>query len=324
MFHSRENCLYLIVPCYEEEQVLELTNKRLIAKCEQMIEEGIVNEHSKILYVDDGSKDGTWEIIKSLGRAYPNRVSGIRLARNEGHQNALMAGMRTAYEYADIVISIDADLQQDIEVLDEFVEKYLSGNDIVFGIRKSRSSDGILKKGTALLFYKLMNWLGTNTIPNHADYRLMSKNALNALFQYKETQLFLRGIIAGMGFQTDKVYFDVKEREAGKSKYTLRKMFVLAINGITSLSIRPLHIVFWTGLISILISLFMIIRNVYIWSLGIAVQGWASILCSLWFLGGAILVALGIIGEYVGKTYMESKERPLYYIKEGCNLDEQN
>lgn len=316
-------CLYLVVPCFNEEEIIENTNYVISQKLQELIEKGIINSNSKVLYVDDGSKDSTWKKIQKISQ--DNKfVTAIRLARNEGHQNALMAGMRCAYDYADIVITIDADLQQDINALEEFILKYHSGKDIVFGIRNSRKTDGLIKKVTAIAFYRLMKLLGTDTITNHADYRLMSHDALTALFEYRETQLFLRGIIASMGFETDVVKFDVQERKAGKSKYSMWKMITLALNGITSLSIRPMHLVFYLGVTALLISTGMIIYNIYIYSQGIAVQGWASLLCSIWFLGGLTLASIGIIGEYIGKTYMETKQRPLYFIKEKVNLNEQS
>lgn len=292
MIYSRKNekdmvCLFLVVPCYNEEEIIEDSNKKIINRLHRLIEAKVIDQSSRVLYVDDGSRDRTWELIRKLSSENADYISAIRLARNEGHQNALMAGMQAAYEHCDVVVTIDADLQQDIEVLDEFIQKYKEGNEIVFGIRKSRNTDTFGKKISANLFYHFMNFLGTKTIKNHADYRLMSKMALTALFEYGETQLFLRGIIATMGFKSDTVYFEVKQRTAGKTKYSLGKMLSLAINGITSLSIKPLHMVFYLGIGVLFISIIMIIRNLYIWSTGIAVSGWTSILCSLWALGGA-------------------------------------
>lgn len=317
--------LYIVIPCFNEQDVIRNTNQKVLCKLCSMINNGIISEKSGILYVDDGSQDNTWNYIKEFVTEYEKQnmeasgrgnIKGIKFARNEGHQNALMAGMKYIYKISDVVITIDADLQQDIGVLDRFVEKYEKGSDIVFGIRNSRDTDKWGKKISASLFYKLMKGLGTKTIPNHADYRLLSRKAMENLFQYGETQLFLRGIIADMGFRTSEVYFDVKEREAGESKYTLGRMIHLAMNGITSLSVKPLHLVFNLGAVAVIISLFMIIYNVLMWGKGITVQGWTSILCSLWLIGGVILVSLGVIGEYIGKLYLEEKKRPLYFIEE--------
>ena len=313
-------CLYIVVPCYNEEEVIESSNNILLGRLQELQDKGLIAKQSKILYVDDGSKDATWEkIIKMADER--KEICAVRLAKNEGHQNALMAGMKAAYEKADIVLTIDADLQQDVNVIEQFLEKYAAGSDIVFGVRNSRDTDGIFKKMTANIFYGLMKLLGTKTIRNHADYRLMSHNALEALFEYRETQLFLRGTVASMGFKTDTVYFDVKKRMAGKTSYSLGKMLTLAFSGITSFSIRPIHAVFGMGIITTIIGIAMIIYNIWVYIQGATVPGWTSILCSLWFLGGVMLISQGIIGEYVGKTYMETKQRPLYFVKEKINID---
>lgn len=327
--------LYLVVPCYNEQDVIRETNDKLLKKLKSMTADGIISGQSGILYVDDGSQDCTWKYIREFALAAKNsigggisgsisggNVKGIKFSRNEGHQNALMAGMTYIHNIADIVITIDADLQQDIEVLDQFVRKYEEGNDIVFGIRNSRNTDNWLKKFSASLFYKIMMILGTRTIPNHADYRLISSRALDNLLEYKETQLFLRGLVADLGFRTAEVYFDVKPRAAGESKYTIRKMIRLAMNGITSLSIKPLHFVFDLGVAAIIISVLMIIYNIKMWIKGAVVQGWTSILCSVWMIGGVVLVGMGIIGEYLGKLYLEEKKRPLYFIEEEVGTEE--
>lgn len=319
---NKEICLYLVVPCYNEEEILEETNCELASKLQSMISEKQISSESKILYVDDGSKDNTWEILKEICAKQSTMTTAIRLSRNEGHQNALMAGMSIAYKYADAVITIDADLQQDIDVLGEFVKKYIGGADIVFGIRNSRKEDGFFKKTSASLFYMIMRWFAKDTIPNHADYRLLSHNAMMALFEYNETQLFLRGLISSMGFDTDTVIFNVRQRKAGKTKYSISKMLTLAVNGITSLSIKPIHLVFGMGLIALLVSAGMIVYNISIYLNGIAVPGWTSQLCSTWLLGGLILISIGIVGEYVGKTYMEAKRRPLWFIREAININE--
>ena len=250
-------------------------------------------------------------------------IHGIRFSKNEGHQNALYAGYLTGYRAGcDAVISIDADLQQDVDAIEDFIAEYKNGSDIVLGIRKSRSSDGYLKKITAELFYSIMNTLGTKTIRNHADYRLLSRRAVDCLSEYGETQLFLRGLISSMGLVQSRVYFEVKEREQGRSKYSIKKMLNLAFNGITSFSIKPMHMIFCCGMATMLTSVVMIIYNVVVWYKGTAEPGWASILCSIWFLGGMNFTFLGVIGEYIGKAYMEIKHRPLYFVKERFNLDE--
>lgn len=314
-----------VVPCYNEEKIIEQTNAVLVGKMEELIHKSAVSAKSRILYVDDGSKDSTWLRIKKIALQNPDRISAIRFARNEGHQNALLGGMKEAYAYADFVITLDADLQQDLSVLEQFIAKYDEGKDIVFGIRTSRKTDSILKKTTAELFYGIMKILGTGTIPNHADYRLMSRDALAALFAYQETQLFLRGIIASMGFDTDFVMFEVHERVGGgKTRYSLHKMLRLAFNGITSMSIRPMQAVFAMGVIAFGISMIMIIYNISVYIKGITVPGWTSSLCSVWFLGGCNLIGTGMLGEYVGKTYLETKRRPMYFIKERIHPDEQD
>lgn len=314
--------IIIVIPCYNEEEALPTTIAALSEKLRCLKEEGAVSGQSGLLFVDDGSSDATWEIIRRGGEAEP-ALSGIRLSKNVGHQNALMAGMKCAFDArADGVITIDADLQQDIDAMDEFIRKYKDGADIVCGIRTSRDRDGFLKRTTAGVFYGLMRFLGTNVIENHADYRLLSREALGALLEYSETQLFLRGSILELGFRIEYVYFYVKERTQGKSKYSPSKMFSLALNGITSFSIRPMHFICYCGLIVMLISIGMIIYNIAIWAKGIAVPGWSSILCSIWFLGGLVLFFLGVIGEYLGRTYMEVKRRPLFHIWERVNIDE--
>lgn len=315
-------CLFLVVPCYNEGEALPETGKSIIEKLNSLVEGECIAHNSGILFVDDGSADNTWQLICTLGERYPF-VHGISFSKNEGHQNAVYAGYCTSYKLGcDAVISIDADLQQDIDAINLFINEYMKGADIVFGIRNSRSSDSVFKKISADLFYNLMNCLGTSTIRNHADYRLLSRQAIEALMEYGESQLFLRGLISSMGMVQAKVYFDVKKREKGKSKYSLRKMLNLALNGVTSFSIKPMHIIFCVGLITMLLSIVMIVYNVAIWYSGVAVSGWASILCSIWLLGGLNFVFLGAIGEYIGKAYLEVKHRPLYFVKAGVNIHE--
>lgn len=309
------NTLYLVLPCYNEEEVLNSTAKTLQQKLVTLINSNRISPNSKILFVNDGSRDNTWNLIKSLS-SEDTMFCGISLAHNAGHQNALLAGLMTAREYADIVISIDADLQQDINAIDLMLDKYEEGCEIVYGVRNARDTDSLFKKTTALAFYRIMNMLGSSTIKNHADYRLMSKKALHALSEYQEVNLFLRGLIPLLGFKTDIVYFDVKERTAGQSKYTLSKMLSLALNGITSFSIKPIRIITFIGIAVFLISIVMIIYSITMHVTGQTIPGWTSTLCTTWSIGGLQLLALGIIGEYIAKIYIEVKHRPLYYIEE--------
>lgn len=314
--------LYMVVPCYNEEELLLDTGHKLWKKIEELVGKGLIDEDSRVLFIDDGSSDDSWSLIKDLGDQ-SNVFQGIRFSRNEGHQNALLGGYHYAYHLgADAVISIDADLQQDINAVDEFMQANINGYDIVYGIRRSRSTDGILKKITAHCFYCIMDVLGAGIIRNHADYRLLSRRALKALLEYDEKMLFLRGMVRILGFKETKVYFDVKGREKGKSKYSISKMFSLALNGITSFSIKPIRIIFYIGILIMFVSIAMVAYDIVIWMRGIAVAGWASILCSLWMLGGLNFIFLGVIGEYIGKVYMESKHRPLFHVRERMNIDE--
>ena len=309
------NTLYIVVPCYNEEEVLPETSKRLRAKLEQLMAEEKISPHSRILFVNDGSKDKTWELISQLHHDCP-LFCGVDLSRNRGHQNALLAGLMTAKDRADMVISMDADLQDDIGAVDEMVDKYLDGVDIVYGVRSSRKTDTFFKRFTAEGFYRLMNAMGAESVFNHADYRLMSKRALEGLAQFKEVNLFLRGIIPMIGYRTDTVEYERGERFAGESKYPLKKMLSFALEGITSLSVKPLRLITGLGFLVFAISIIMIIYNIVQWAIGHTVAGWASLSCSVWLIGGLILLSLGVVGEYVGKIYMESKERPRFIIRE--------
>ncbi len=309
------NTLYIVVPCYNEEEVLPETAKRLRAKLEQLMSEGKVSGDSRILFVNDGSKDRTWELISQLHQDCP-LFCGVDLTRNRGHQNALLAGLMTARERADMVVSMDADLQDDIDAVDAMVDKYLDGVDIVYGVRSSRKKDSFFKRTTAEGFYRLMNAMGADTVFNHADYRLMSRRALDGLAQFKEVNLFLRGIVPMIGYRTDTVEYERGERFAGESKYPLKKMLSFALEGITSLSVKPLRMITGLGFLIFLASLVMIVYNIVQWAIGNTVTGWASLACSVWLIGGLILLALGVIGEYLGKIYMESKERPRFLIRE--------
>ena len=309
------NTLYIVVPCYNEEEVLPETSKRLRAKLEGLMEAEKISPHSRVMFVNDGSKDRTWELISQLHADCP-LFCGVDLSRNRGHQNALLAGLMTAKERADMVISMDADLQDDIDAVDEMVDKYLDGVDIVYGVRSSRKTDTFFKRFTAEGFYRLMNAMGAESVFNHADYRLMSKRALEGLAQFKEVNLFLRGIIPMIGYRTDTVEYERGERFAGESKYPLKKMLSFALEGITSLSVKPLRLITGLGFLVFVVSIIMIIYNVVRWAAGATVTGWASLSCSVWLMGGLILLALGVVGEYIGKIYMESKERPRFLIRE--------
>ena len=305
--------LYLVVPCYNEEEVLHETSKRLLEKITGMMEKGIINNKSKILFVNDGSKDKTWSIIEELHEKN-NIFSGINLSRNRGHQNALLAGLMTAKEYADMTISLDADLQDDIDVIDKFVMEYYSGSDVVYGVRSSRKTDTFFKRTTALGFYKFMNVLGADTVYNHADYRLMSKRALEGLSQFKEVNLFLRGLVPLVGYKHSIVEYERHERFAGESKYPLKKMITFALDGITSLSIKPIRIVTGLGFLICCFSFIALIYSIVMKLMGNTVTGWTSITLSIWMLGGIQLLSLGVIGEYIGKIYNETKQRPRFII----------
>ena len=311
----RGNTLYIVVPCYNEEEVLPETARRLGDKLKALMNGGKISPQSRVLFVNDGSKDHTWEVVSKLHGENP-LLCGIDLSRNRGHQNALLAGLTAAKDRADMVISMDADLQDDVDAADAMVDKYLAGADIVYGVRSSRKTDTFFKRTTAEAFYRLMDLLGAETVFNHADYRLMSRRALEGLAQFKEVNLFLRGIVPMIGYPTDTVEYERGERFAGQSKYPLGKMVFLALEGVTSLSVRPLRMITGLGFLVFFISLVMIAYNVGRWATGNTVAGWASLACSVWFIGGLILLSLGVIGEYLGKLYLESKGRPRFLIQE--------
>ena len=305
--------LYLVIPCYNEEKVLYETSKRLLEKFKKMIDREIISENSKIVFVNDGSKDSTWDIIRQLYES--NTIfGGINLSRNRGHQNALLAGLMTVKDEADMVISLDADLQDDIDVIDKFVEKYYEGNDIVYGVRSSRETDTFFKRTTALAFYKFMSCLGVDMVYNHADYRLMSKRALNGLSEFKEVNLFLRGMVPLVGYKYSIVEYERHERFAGESKYPLKKMISFALDGITSLSIKPIRLITGLGFTIFLISIAAMIYSIIVNLLGNTVSGWTSLTASIWMIGGIQLLSLGVIGEYIGKIYNETKHRPRFII----------
>ena len=309
----KSEILYLVVPCYNEELVIEEATKKLSEKLDEMIKNKLISSKSKICFVDDGSRDKTWELIEKVSKT-SNKVLGIKLAHNRGHQYALLSGLITVKDYADMVITIDADLQQDINALDRFVEEYYKGNDIVYGVRTSRKTDGFMKKLTSQIFYKLMTMFGCESIKNHADYRLTSKRVLNELANYKEVNLYLRGLFPHIGFKSSIIYFEVYDRFAGKSKYNFKKMLTLATDGITSFSVKPIRLVFSFGILLSLISLIISIIILFTTELGINI-----VLSCMFFVTGLIITSIGIVGEYVGKTYFEAKQRPNYCIEEFLN-----
>ncbi len=314
MEREKDQILYLVIPCYNEQEVLPETSKRLLEKMTSLIDRGMISTESKIMFVNDGSRDRTWEMIEKLHDSNPIYL-GVKLSRNRGHQNALLGGLMTAKEYADMVISMDADLQDDIDVVDQFVEKYYEGCEIVYGVRSARDTDTFFKKYTAEGFYKIINMMGGEVIPNHADYRLMSRRALEELENYKEVNLFLRGIVPMIGFKTDVVTYERHKRFAGESKYPLKKMLALAVDGITSLSIKPIRFIVFLGMLIFVCSIAMLIYSLVQHFLGNTSIGWTSLIVSIWAIGGLQLLAIGVIGEYIGKIYLETKERPKYIIE---------
>lgn len=315
---NKLSTLYIVIPCYNEEDVLNETTKRLNTKLKELIKNKKISNQSRVMYVNDGSKDKTWDIIKNINKK-EELFTGISLSRNRGHQNALLAGLLTAKDYADVVISMDADLQDDINVINEMIDKYHEGNDIVYGVRSSREKDSFFKKITAESFYKFMKFLGVDCIYNHADYRLASKRVLEELSNYKEVNLFLRGIFPLIGFKSDVVYYERNKRYAGISKYPLKKMLNFAWDGITSFSIKPLRLICVLGFIILFISISIMIYSLVRKLTGNTVQGWTFLSISIWFIGGIQMISIGIIGEYIGKIYQETKSRPRYIIEENLN-----
>ena len=310
-----KDILYIVVPCYNEEAVLPETSKRLRDKLRALMAAGEISEQSRVLFVNDGSKDRTWDIIAALHEEDPI-FSGVDLSRNRGHQNALLAGLMTAKDRCDMAISMDADLQDDVDAVDAMVREYHAGCDIVYGVRSSRKKDTFFKRFTAEGFYRVMNFLGAETVFNHADYRLMSKRALEGLAEFKEVNLFLRGIVPMIGYRTGVVEYERGERFAGESKYPLKKMLAFAMEGITSLSTKPIRYITILGFLIFLGSILMLIWSIVRWAMGETVLGWASLICSVWAIGGLILLSLGVIGEYVGKIYLETKGRPRFIIRQ--------
>lgn len=305
--------IYLVLPCYNEEAVLHETSSRLKVKMNQLISENKISKDSRVTFVDDGSKDNTWSIIEELKES-DELFAGVKLSRNRGHQNALLAGLMTVKDYCDAAISLDADLQDDINVIDKFIDRFIDGCDVVYGVRSDRKTDTVFKRTTAQGFYKVMKLLGVDIVYNHADYRLMSKRALDALEEFEEVNLFLRGIVPLIGYKSDVVLYERNERFAGESKYPLKKMLSFAFEGITSFSVKPIKLILDIGIIMFTTSLLFLIYFIALWCLGKTVEGWATIVVSIWMLGGVQLLCLGIIGEYIGKIYIETKKRPKFII----------
>lgn len=307
--------LYIVIPCYNEEEVLPITSKLFLNKINQLVREDKISDDSRIMFVNDGSKDRTWEIIEELAKQDEHYV-GIRQSRNRGHQNAVLAGMMEAKKYCDIAISIDCDGQDDINAMDEMVDAYHNGCDVVYGVRSKRTTDTFFKRFTAEGFYKLLNFMGVEVVFNHADYRLLSKRAMDALSEFKEVNLFLRGMVPMVGFKSTNVYYERSERIAGESHYPLKKMLALAFDGITSLSVKPIRMITGLGFVISIFSFIAVIWVVINHMLGNTVTGWASMMCVLCLLSGVQLICFGVIGEYIGKIYLETKHRPRYIISE--------
>ncbi len=307
--------LYLAVPCYNEEEVLFDTTEKLTKKYDQLMAEGKITDDSKIVYIDDGSKDRTWEIISGLYKTN-KYVNGIKMSRNRGHQNALLGGLMTIKDDCDCVISIDADLQDDINAFDKMLEDFENGSEIVYGVRSKRATDTAFKRMTAQGFYKVLSALGAEVVYNHADFRLMSRRALNALAEFKEVNLFLRGLVPLVGYKSSVVEYERSERLAGESKYPLKKMLGLAWDGVTSLSMKPIRMITALGVIVFCISIIMLIYSFVMWAIGNTVSGWTSMTVSIWAIGGLQILAIGVVGEYIGKIYMETKNRPRFIVEE--------
>ena len=310
-----EATVYFVIPCYNEEAVLPETTRRMTDKLNAMRAAGLIGEKSRILYVDDGSKDRTWELVSQFNRENP-WVEGVKLSHNRGHQHALLCGLMSALPRCDAAISMDADLQDDIDALDQFVKKFQEGCDVVYGVRNKRDTDTWFKRTTAEGFYKVMQLLGVDVVFNHADYRLMSKRALEALSEYREVNLFLRGIVPLIGYRSDYVYYDRHERFAGESKYPLKKMLSFALDGITSFSVKPLKLISNLGILISVVSILGLLYALISYFAGWAVTGWTAIVCSIWLLGGLQMLCLGVVGGYIGKIYSEVKARPRYRVEE--------
>ncbi len=308
------NRLFCVIPCYNEQEVLPETSERLRQKMESLIVKGKISEDSRVVFVNDGSRDSTWEIIQKLHEENP-LFQGINLSKNMGHQNALLAGLMTAKDLCDVAISMDADLQDDINAIDEMIDKFIDGADIVYGVRSKRATDTFFKRVTAENFYKLMDYLGAKTVYNHADYRLMSRRALMDLSQFGEVNLFLRGIVPMIGYKSEVVYYERAERFAGESKYPLGKMLSFAVQGITSLSTKPIKMITSLGFFIFFVSIVVLIYSLVRHYTGHTIPGWTTTVLSVWAIGGLIMISLGVIGEYIGKIYLETKNRPRFIIE---------
>lgn len=316
---NEKNTLYIVVPCYKEQEVLPETSRRLREKMEALMAQGKISRASRVMFVNDGSSDNTWPIIRELHEQMPQMFSGVNLSRNRGHQNALLAGLLTAVNYADMIISMDADLQDDINAVDAMVDAYHEGYEVVYGVRSKRDTDTFFKRFTAEGFYKVMKALGVDIVFNHADYRLMSRRAVEGLAQFGEVNLFLRGIVPQIGYKWTTVTYERAERFAGESKYPLKKMIAFAADGITSFSVKPIRLVFSTGVVIFAISLVMLLYALISKLAGHTSAGWTSLMGSIWMLGGIQLLGLGIVGEYIGKIYNETKRRPRFIIESVLN-----
>lgn len=313
--------LYVVIPCYKEEEVLPETAKRIKDKMNSLISNRKISEKSRVMFVNDGSTDKTWEIIANLHNS-DKLFSGVNLSRNKGHQNALLAGLMTAKNWADMVISMDADLQDDIDAVDAMIDKYYDGCDVVYGVRSSRDTDTFFKKFTAEGFYKFMKIMGADIVFNHADYRLMSRRALEGLAEYKEANMFLRGIVPQIGYKSDIVEYKRNKRFAGESKYPLKKMLAFAFDGLTSFSVKPIKIITRLGIVISFFGIIALIWSITVKILGHSESGWSSLMASIWLIGGIEIMSIGIIGEYIGKIYKETKERPRYIIQDILNEED--
>ena len=316
---NEKNTLYIVIPCYKEQEVLPETSKRLREKMHQLMDEGKISRQSRVMFVNDGSSDNTWPIISQLHEQEPEMFSGVNLSRNRGHQNALLAGLLTAVNYADMIVSMDADLQDDINAVDEMVDDYHKGYEVVYGVRSKRETDTFFKRFTAEGFYKVMKALGVDIVFNHADYRLMSKRAVEGLAEFTEVNLFLRGIVPQIGYKWTTVTYERAERFAGESKYPLKQMIAFAADGITSFSVKPIRLVFSTGVVVFIISLLMLLYALIAKIAGHTSVGWTSLMGSIWLIGGIQLLGLGVVGEYIGKIYNETKRRPRFIIESVLN-----
>ena len=316
---NSNNTLYIVVPCYKEQEVLPETSKRLKEKVLQLRAQGKISDKSRIMFVNDGSSDNTWPMIAALHEQEPEMFSGVNLSRNRGHQNALLAGLMTAVNYADMIVSMDADLQDDINAVDGMVDAYHEGYEVVYGVRSKRETDTFFKRFTAEGFYKVMLALGVNIVYNHADYRLMSRRAVEGLAQFKEVNLFLRGIVPQIGYKWTTVTYERAERFAGESKYPLKKMLAFAADGITSFSVKPIRLVLTAGVVVFMVSLIMLLYALVSKLTGHTSAGWTSLMGSIWLIGGIQLLSLGVIGEYIGKIYNETKARPRFIIESVLN-----